>query len=157
MADEIEDFLRKVVALKEDEIFIGASDDEVLDHIKLLNQRQLIQGKNSEGELLSGVGGDYTDLTMEIAEAEGRPKKGKSVVDLFSEGDFHESIKVEVDSKGYDVTSDPFKTDPLSGRTTNLLERYGAEVEGLSEASITDLVETKLTKKYVDYIESKIF
>lgn len=148
---------RRLMALDEPEIFVEASDKEVLEHIELLNKRQLIKGRNSEGELLSNIGGEYSDTTMELAELEGRPKDSKSIVNLFSDGDFHKSIKADVEKEGYEITSDPIKRDPLNGLTTNLLERYGEEVEGLEESSIKDLVETKLLDKYVKAAEKKIF
>lgn len=148
--------LRRVITLDETEMFLSASDDDTLNHIEDLNRRQLMKGKDSQGESLADIGGEYTDATMEISAAEGRPKESKSIVNLHAEGDFHDSITATADRSGYEITSDPIKTDPLNFKTTNLLERYGEDVEGLDEDSIKDLVTNKLTPKCAAYIKKKI-
>lgn len=155
--DELDRILKNIATLDEDQIFIDASDDEVLKYIADLNRKQLMKGRNSEGELLSSVGGEYTDATMQISAAEGRPKVSKMIVNLFSEGDYHGSIEYKVNRDGYESTSDPIKRDPLNGFTTNLLQRYGQETEGLDENSLNDLIKTMLHRKYVAAIENKIF
>lgn len=154
---EIWKLCQRISQLDEDELFLEASDQEVLDEMENLNRRQLIQGQNSEGEMLSSIGGEYSDLTMKLAEAEGRPKSGKGIVNLHDHGDYHNSIQYDVDKSGYPITSDPIKTDPLSGASTNLLERYGPEVEGLTEENMNQIIEKKLHPKYVAAIEKKIF
>jgi len=154
---ELGEMLKRIIELDEDEIFIEASDQEVLDHIENLNRRQLIQGKGSDGFMLYETGGEYTDNTMEIAAMNGRPKDSKMIVNLFDEGNFHNSIQASVDKDGYTITSDPIKRDPLSGITTNLLDRYGPEVEGLTDENIDELVDKKLFDKYAAVIEKKIF
>lgn len=147
----------RITQLDEDELFLEANDQEVLDEMEEMNRRQLIQGQNSEGELLSSVGGEYSDTTMELAALEGRPKVSKSIVNLFDGGDYHGSIQADVDKTGHEITSDPIKVDPLNGTTTNLLERYGPEVEGLTEENMDQLIEKKIHPKYVAAIEKKIF
>lgn len=147
----------RITQLDEDELFLEANDQEVLDEMEEMNRRQLIQGQNSEGELISSVGGEYSDTTMELAALEGRPKASKSIVNLFDVGDYHASIQADVDKTGHEITSDPIKVDPLNGTTTNLLERYGPEVEGLTEENMDQLIEKKIHPKYVAAIEKKIF
>lgn len=154
---EIWKMCQRITQLDEEEIFLEASDQEVLDAMADKNRQQLIQGQNSKGEMLSSIGGEYSDATMEMAAAEGKPKAGKDIVNLHDTGEYHNSIQWDVEREGYESSSDPVKVDPLSGATTNLLERYGPDVEGVSEENMDDIIEKKLQPKYVAAIEKKIF
>lgn len=152
---ELDQMLRRVIHLDEDTVFVEVSDREVLDTVSELNREQLREGKNAKGELLSDIGGEYSDLTLQIAAEEGRPKKSKSTVDLLNEGEFHKSIDTTVNRQGYDITSDPMKEDFT--RTTNLESRWGPDITGLNDQKVDKLIEEKLEDKYVGYLEKNIF
>lgn len=147
---EIVQMLKRVIAIDETAVFISVSDGEVLDFIAELNRDQLRKGRNSKGELLSDIGGGYSDLTLEL-----NPEKSRFVVNLFDTGEYYDSINVTVDASGYNIESDPLKED--FGYTTNLFDRWGKDIEGLSEENLNRLVIEKLTEKYVKYLYENIF
>ena len=102
--------------------------DEVEKEIVELNTDQMrLQYINSDGVLLSDIGGGYADSTVQDGG-----KSGKFKVDLYDSGSFHESFRIEnVSGTGFDIKSDPVKSDG-----TNLLDEWGEEVEGLTFESL---------------------
>jgi hypothetical protein len=101
---------------------------------------------DSNGVLLSSIGGGYSDTTMQNGS-----KSGKFKVDLYDSGDFHESFRVEnISGKGFEIKSNPIKDDG-----TNLLEEWGDDVEGLTFESL-DKLSVFLIKKYKELILRKL-
>ncbi len=100
---------------------------EVQKFIVKLNTDQLrYQFVNSDGVLLSDIGGNYSPFTVQ----EGN-KRNEFSVDLYDTGEFHESFRiVGVSGQGFFIDSDPEKDD------VNLLEQWGEKVEGLTFESM---------------------
>lgn len=134
----------RIQQLDETTVFIEASDGEVTEKVAELNRSQLLRGINAKGILLADIGGEYSDLTLTL-----HPEKSRFTVTLFDTGEFHESITVTATSNGYEIESDPFKTDNLF--TTDLTERWGDEITGLTDESI-GLLSNLLVEKYVEYL-----
>lgn len=137
--------LDRVQRLDETKVFIKVSDNVVTKRAAELNREQLLRGINSEGTLLSDIGGPYSDFTLEL-----HPEKSKFKVTLFDEGDYHESITVRVTANGYEFDHDPFKED--FGYTTDLTQEWGDEIIGLTDESIGKLVTELLIERYVNYL-----
>ena len=77
--------------------------------------------------------GSYSDSTKQfkntLAGALGRDTRSDHIT-LKDTGDFYESIKIKLTSKGVETTSQPQKD------TTNLLDKFGKEILFVSEANI---------------------
>lgn len=132
------EMLGRATNIKQDDIFIsvfslGSVQDFVLD----LNRSQLKnQYMNSEGVLLSDIGGDYSPYTIQISQEEGRPKAGIDKVDLHSSGAFYASFNVsKVNGTDFEITANPIKDDG-----TNLFNEWGTEVLGLTAGSLDELI-----------------
>lgn len=144
------DMLERASRVDPTRVFIQVSDGEILEFVKELNLDQLRKGIDSNGVLLSEIGGEYADLTLEL-----HPEKSRFTVTLFDTGEFYESFTVRVSREGYIINSNPIKED--FGLQTNLFDRWGKDVEGLTAHSITLLVTEKLINKYVNYLKTQIF
>lgn len=148
---EIGDMLNRVRNLDPVRVFIKVSDTEVERQVAELNRDQLRKGINSKGQNLSDIGGAYSDFTLDL-----HPEKSKYVITLYDTGQYYDSITATTDSNGnWDIQSDPMKED--LGRVTNLFERWGREIEGLTDESIEKIVTGLLIQKYVDYLAKEIF
>lgn len=141
--------LTRVATIDATRVFIEVSDNEVTKKVVELNQDQLRKGKNSLGEDLATIGGSYSDLTLEL-----HPEKDRFTITLFDTGEYYESIKAEARTGGYFISSNPLKED--FGRSTNLFDRWGEEIEGLDKNSIAKLVSEILIQKYIDYLKKNI-
>lgn len=118
-------FLRRGALLDEQKLFVQVvSQKKVQRFIVKLNTDQMrIDFMNSDGILLSQIGGGYSDYTMSKGK-----KSARENVDLYDEGDFHNSFRIEhINGDGFDITSDPIKSGG-----TNLLVEWGKEIEGLT-------------------------
>ena len=137
------DVFNKVKKLDEGKIFVDViSEKQVQRFIVELNTDQLrFQFMNSEGVPLSDIGGEYSPFTMNKAQKKGQPKKSQSDVDLYDEGDYHRSFRIDrIRATSFDITSDPVKDDG-----TNLLAEWGAEIEGLTFESLAKASEYMLS------------
>ncbi len=122
----------RIKTLNEAKFFIEIMSDKIVQKfIVVLNTDQMrFEYINSEGEQLSSIGGEYSDFTVE----EGN-KSSKFNVDLYDEGDFHESFRIEnINGKGFEINSDHVKNG------TDLLEQWGLEIEGLTFESLDKAV-----------------
>lgn len=139
----------KAEKLDEGKIFIDViSENKVQQFILKLNTDQLrFQFINSDGVPLSDIGGEYSPFTMNEAQKKGKPKKSPSDVDLYDTGEFHESFRIDkIRATSFDITSDPIKDDG-----TNLLQEWGAEIEGLTFESLA-----KVSEFMVDFYRVKL-
>lgn len=114
------------------------SDKELQEFILDLNRRrQLFQrGIDSKGSKL----GVYAPLTEKLSEGitfsfqgEGKTKVAGGDIFLFDTGDFYESFKIVIEKTAIEITADPQKED------TNLFDKYGPDIVGLTEDSIAIL------------------
>ena len=122
----------RIKTLNETKFFIEIMSDKIVQKfIVVLNTDQMrFEYINSEGEQLSSIGGEYSDFTVEEGS-----KSSKFNVDLYDEGDFHESFRVEnINGKGFEINSDHVKNG------TDLLEQWGLEIEGLTFESLDKAV-----------------
>lgn len=143
----IADLFRKIKALDENELFIEImSLEDTQEFIVKLNTDQLRwKYINSDGVLLSKIGGGYSDSTLKKGK-----KAGKFKVDLYDTGQYHESFRItNIGSSGFEITSDPNKGD------TNLLDEWGTEIEGLTFESL-DKAARFLIQRYQLVIRKKL-
>lgn len=144
----------RIKRLDEGEIFIDVmNDNKVQQYIVKLNTDQLRFGfMNSEGVLLSEIGGEYSPYTMQESKRKGRPKRSPSSVDLYDTGEYHESFRIErIRATSFEINSDPVKDDG-----TNLLVEWGKEIEGLTFESLQKASTFMLEfyqKKLREYLE----
>ena len=144
----IRDFLNRAKELTEEALFLAViTQQDTKKFIVKLNTDQLkMEFINSEGILLSDIGGGYSDFTLSKGK-----KKGKFKVDLYNTGEFHKAFRVEnITGKGFSIVSDPIKDDG-----TDLLNEWGAEVEGLTFESL-DKLSLFLVSKYQTEIRKKL-
>ena len=139
--------LKNIKLLDAADIFVSVMrQKETQDFIVKLNTDQLRwEFINSEGKLLSEIGGGYSNFTMSIGKKQGRFK-----VDLYDTGEYHESFRIEnISATGFDITSDTNKGE------TDLKDRWGEEIEGLTFESVQKAAEFMLNL-YFDQILLKI-
>lgn len=136
--------MNRIKSLDEGKIFVDVmSEGKVQQYVVKLNTDQMkVDFMNSEGVLLSDIGGEYSDFTMQVGG-----KKSKQSVDLYDTGEFHESFRIErVTTSGFEINSDSVKDDG-----TNLLVEWGKEIEGLTFESLE-----KTSNFIVSYYVEKI-
>jgi|SRR5690606_11472123 len=141
--------LQRSINIDPVQVFMSVSTDDVLRKIVELNREQLMQGLDAAGRLLSDIGGEYADLTLEL-----HPEKSRFTITLFDTGAYHESITARVTPEGYIIEGDHFKED--FGYITDLTERWGEDIEGLNEESLAKLSQEVLIRNYVEYFKTQI-
>ena len=140
--------MRRIKSLNEGRIFVEVmSEGKVQAYVVKLNTDQMkVDFMNSDGVLLSDIGGEYSDFTMQAGR-----KKSKTSVDLYDTGEFHESFRVErVRADSFEINSDPVKDDG-----TNLLVEWGKEIEGLTFESL-EKTSTFIIDFYVEKIRKHL-
>lgn len=139
--------LRKGKLLNEETLFVEVMTEKVVQNfiVKLNTDQMKLHFMNSEGKLLSEVGGSYSDFTMSKGK-----KKSPDSVDLYDTGEFHESFSiVRITGKQFEIDSDPIKG------STNLLVEWGKEIEGLTFENMRNAGEFMLVfyrKKILKYL-----
>ena len=143
--------LDNIIALNENQIINEVlSNREIQEFIIDLNtEGQLREGLDSLGASLSDIGGEYSALTLKISKSKGRPKKSPSIVDLHDEGDLYKSFRIIIKPKSFVIAADTDKGD------TDLLQRYGKDVLGLSDEHL-QLVIDAIRQKIIPIIKAKI-
>lgn len=106
--------------IQENEAFIVNmnSEDQLYD-----------QGIRRDGVHISDYA-PYAPYTIEIKKAKGQPYNR---VTLQDEGDFHRSFFVEVGNDRFEIKAADFKTEKL-------IREYGAEIMGLTQENIKELI-----------------
>ncbi len=110
---------------------------------------QLAYGINSKNEKLSAIGGEYSDVTLSIANQNDKPKKGKDVIDLHNTGYFYNSFKTYWTGKEIKIDADTIKQS-WDG-AIDLIDRWGKDIIGLDDENLSvlrDYAKTKLTAIY---------
>lgn len=117
-------FHKKLSRLDLGELMNGAvlaTKEDILD----ANTAQLSQGKNALGDFLQEYALDaYAEFKIALGS-----KAPKGTPDLFLEGDFYEGFILTVEGEDYLITS----TDE---KTTELTNKYGIDIFGLSEEGL---------------------
>ena len=139
--------LKNIKLLSATDIFISVmKQSEVQKYIvKLTTDPLRYEFINSEGKLLSDIGGGYSNFTLSLGQKQGRFK-----VDLYDSGEFHESFRIEnISATGFDINSDSVKDG------VDLKDRWGKEIEGLTFESVQKAAQF-LVNLYFDEILMKI-
>jgi len=126
------DFFTKAKKLSSGRLFLSVmSQTHVKNLIIDLNLEQMrVDFMDSEGRKLNEIGGDYSPYTVEVGQ-----KRNAESVDLYDTGYFHNSFKVvKVTQTQLFIDSDPITSDG-----TNLEERYGDKLEGLTFENLEEL------------------
>ncbi len=152
MFNRVYKLLDNIIALNENQLINEVlSIKEIQELIIDLNtEGQLREGLNSLGASLSDIGGEYSLLTLKISKSKGRPKKSRSLVDLHDEGDLYRSFRIIIKPESFIISADTDKGD------TDLLQRYGKDVLGLSDEHL-QLVINAIRKKIIPLFKAKIF
>jgi hypothetical protein len=112
--------------------------------IELNTEKQLYEkGIDATGKKLSDIGGEYSPVTLEIANRKGRPKRSATHIDLKDTGAFYESHRVEIKSlkqNYFEIIANPIKTKDKKNIvkgiivkvTTSLYDDWGEDITGLT-------------------------
>jgi len=136
--------LKNIKLLSATDIFVSVMRQrEVQEFIVKLNTDQLRwEFVNSEGKLLSDIGGGYSNFTLSLGQ-----KSGRFDVDLYDTGEFHESFRIEnISATGFDINSDSVKDG------VDLKDRWGKEIEGLTFESVQKAAEFMLNLYFEDIL-----
>lgn len=139
--------LQRIKTLDAGQIFVSVMRQKVTQEflVKLNTDQLRWQFVNSEGKLLSDIGGGYSNFTLSLGK-----KQGKFKVDLYDTGEYHESFRIEnISASGFDIESDSNKGD------VDLKEEWGEEIEGLTFESVQKAAEFMLNL-YFESILTKI-
>ena len=97
--------------------------------------------------------GTYSNLTIEFKKIKGQKYDHITLKDT---GDFYDSFKPFVDSNGdIEINTDPIKID-VFGDKTNLIEKYGSNIVGLTSENI-DKLNKVLIPKIRKYVLEQVF
>jgi hypothetical protein len=142
---EIKDLCKQFIGLSIDEIAykVATRQDFQQEVIRINTQLQLYdKGQDSEGTLLSAIGGSYSPVTIEIKRAKGQPFDRVTLKDT---GDFYKSFRVIPFKGGFEITADPIKDN------TNLFKEWGEDIIGIQDEN-----KHLLAQKYVEAIFKKV-
>lgn len=153
----LKDLAERIKSLSIDDLMRVLSQDKTFTDfiIELNTQKQLFdKGIDSTGKRLSDIGGEYSEVTLNIARDRGRSKKSESDINLNDTGDFYRSWKVFLDNNNdLQIEADSLKTS-WDG-TIDLLDRWGANILGLTEDSLEQLrLRAKLI--LIPYVKNKL-
>ncbi len=129
-------------------IKVLSEDKSFIDLIIGLNtQKQLFdKGIDSTGRSLESIGGLYSFETVKIKNELGQPTDRVTLKDT---GDFYESFRVFFRDGNLVITADTIKD------TDNLIDRWGADILGLTGESLSVLRE-KAKSIIIPYVRKKL-
>ena len=117
--------------------------------LELNRRRQLFfQGINAEGKLLSSIGGNYTLFTLQQKQGT-RPVNAANLINLFDTGSFYDTFRITLQEDGFLIEANTIKEG------TDLQDRWGDELLGLTDDSIEVLIE-KIQPDIVEYLKVAI-
>lgn len=93
------------------------------------------RGIDAKGTRLSSIGGKYSPVTLRLSKTR---KKSLSDINLKDTGDFYASFKIKLNPKSFDIDADTIK------ESTDLMDRWGKDILGLTEDSLEKLREKVL-------------
>jgi hypothetical protein len=129
--------------LNEPQMWRVVLDYALLVKIAEWNRQQLQEGEKADGTGLP----DYSRTSVEIYGKE------PGAIKLFDTGAFYESIEAVIVDDVIAIVSNPIKRDEITGRITNLKEKYGNEIIGISDEHMEEL-RAQVKAKIVQYIYS---
>ena len=127
---------------REAQIIFGQSADDLVK----LNTDQLLQGKDSTGDFITP---DYFYDSYKAEKIKKNPKAGGHV-DLKYNGDFHDGIFVDVDSRGITI-------DSSDGKTPSLESKYGKEIFGLTPESRRKFIAETLRPGLLNALKKELY
>jgi hypothetical protein len=143
--DMITPFTEKIEAVEEftkdtDRILLGlvrVNDAFVLDLNR--NEQLFTGGEDSQGQTITPP---YTPFTVFLKRQKGQPTDR---VTLKDSGDFHASFEINYLPDGFEL----YATDQ---KTRKLISKYGAEIFGLTDPSLQDLINL-IGPQLLDYLK----
>jgi hypothetical protein len=113
----------------------------------LIQDDQLQKGIDGTGGRITDTEGNnaYSFWTELITQ--GRKQQGDPYT-LKDTGEFYESMVFLLGQNFFEIDADPNKTDEFTGKTTNLFDKYGEDIVGLTEESTSKLQE-ELKERYI--------
>jgi hypothetical protein len=135
--------IQRLYELRNIDVLDRVVDESIKFAMAELNREQLMDGERSDGTSLP----DYSPTSVNVY---GKPS---GPIKLFDTGAFQESIIVIASENAYRFLSSPLKRDEMTGRITNLKEKYGEEIIGLGKEGL-DEIRQKVKTKIVEYVNS---
>lgn len=113
----------------------------------LIQDEQLQKGIDGTGERITDNEGNnaysyWTELLSNGKKQEGTPYTLKDT------GEFYESMVFLLGKDFFEIDANPNKTNEITGKVTNLFDKYGQEIVGLTEESINKITE-KLKERLI--------
>lgn len=105
-----------------------------------------LEGVDSKGVPLTRIGGEYAPITKDLKRFEGLPFDR---VTLYQDGDFYRSWQFIQKQDSFVLRADTLKDGE------DLQERWGSDIIGLTNESITELAKEVLPE-IIDYVLSKL-
>lgn len=126
-------------------MWIYVLDYVILNKISELNRSQLEKGERGDGSSLP----DYSQTSVEVYGKEA------GVIKLFETGYFYNTIEAIDMGNVIAILSNPLKRNEITGEITNLKERYGYEIIGISDENM-EVLRKDIRAKIVEYIFSEL-
>lgn len=132
--DSLPSLLEDIITDKEDVIVSAIADDQLYR-----------RGINGRGEKIMDYA-PYSPVTIKKKKRKGQPT---TRVTLRDTGAFHKSMFVVVDSDGFYITSDDYKTQYL-------IKKYGDEIFRLTDKNFTRILKSHIKKELVKRLKQAI-
>lgn len=153
LMEQLQILLNRVGALTPKYIWMKVfSDKDLQKYIidVLIQDEQLQKGIDGTGQRITDNEGNnsysfWTELISGGKKQEGDPYTLKDT------GEFYQSMVFLLGQNFFEVDADPNKTNEFTGKVTNLFDKYGEEIVGLTEQS-TEKLKEKLKEKYNEQI-----
>lgn len=132
--------IKALARLNEPEMWRAVLDYAILVKIAEMNREQLSRGERADGSELP----PYSDTSKFVYGKEGNIK-------LFDTGAFYESIEAVIVGDVIAIVSNPVKRNEITGKITNLKEKYQNEIIGLTEENLEE-IRKEVKTKIIGYI-----
>lgn len=145
MQTEIGAVLNKLRTLRTESIWHKVFQDKTLSNmiLEMIRQDQLFkQGIDEDGDII-GLYSEWTEMLNPDKQA-GTPYT------LFDTGAFYESMRIVVLNDSFVVEAQPIKIDE-DGKQTNLFEKYGEGIVGLTDENKEKLA-IEIKKRFIDEV-----
>lgn len=145
MQTEIGAVLNKLRTLRTQSIWFKVFQDKTLSNmiLEMIQQDQLFkEGIDEDGDII----GTYSEWT----EMLNPDKVAGSHYTLFDTGEFYKSMRIVVLNDSFVVEAQPVKIDE-DGKKTNLFEKYGEGIVGLTDENKEKLA-IEIKKRFIDEV-----
>lgn len=145
MQTEIGAVLNKLRTLRTQSIWFKVFQDKTLSNmiLEMIQQDQLFkEGIDEDGDII----GTYSEWT----EMLNPDKVAGSHYTLFDTGEFYKSMRIVVLNDSFVVEAQPIKIDE-DGKKTNLFEKYGEGIVGLTDENKEKLA-IEIKKRFIDEV-----